>query len=277
MTTAEQPEQEFRVENVHLDKLVPSESNVRRRDISTDVDQLAANIRQLGLQQPIVVQAVPDTDRFEIIIGQRRYLAFKQLRRETIPARIISNEMTELEAKARSFSENTIRHDLDPRDKADVCVYMLGQLHTIKEVAVYLGVSEPTVRRWLDYADVPNELKEFVQDKKLTRGQATRIWHGVNNVEKAKEVAVYVIEHQPAKQERDRILTAAEELPDRSMDKILDRARELGDQEPIIFVLPDGYRIAMEAAARRLDKDANEIARDATLGWLDDNEFVSGV
>src|SRR5206468_1759979 len=97
--------------------------------------------------------------RYEILIGQRRYLAAKQLGWTHMPARVLSSSLDDLDAKILSLSENVQRRDLAPRDKADACVYLVGQLSSRQAVAQRLGVSEATVRRWLGYAAVPESLK----------------------------------------------------------------------------------------------------------------------
>src|SRR5207244_5520739 len=103
-------------------------------------------IERHGLQQPIVVQRVPG-GKYEILIGQRRYLAYKQLRRKKIRAKIIATR-DPLAAKILSYSENVQRRDLAPRDKAEVCTYLLNELGSIRAVADEIGVSEQTVRKW---------------------------------------------------------------------------------------------------------------------------------
>ncbi|MBM3946402.1 MAG: ParB/RepB/Spo0J family partition protein [SAR202 cluster bacterium] len=254
---------------LRLDQLVIGDANARRRDITANLDDLVNSIRLHDLQQPIVVRPLPGDSKFEIIIGQRRYLAFKQLGRETIPAKIVRREMDDVQARAISFSENVVRQDLDPKDKSEVCAYLLNRLGSVKEVARYLGVSEPTVRKWLDYADVPESIKAMVTQKRITRGLATRIWVATQDEPKAREIAEYVAQRNPPKEAKERILTAAQELPGRSFDAILQRAERLAEREIITFVLDDHHSFIIRDASRRMDKEPSDISREVTIDWLD--------
>lgn len=263
----------FEVQLIDLDDLVVSSDNVRQRDITADVSELAKSIKLDGLQQPIVVQ--PKGDKFEILIGQRRYLAFKQLGRTTIPARVVAPR-SELEAKILSFSENMQRRDLAPRDKADVCAYLLEQLGTVKAVADRLGVSQPTVYKWVGYAGVPGRLKDYVADGRLSRGEASRIWSSTQDEETASEIAEVLVEERPPRERRNRILTAAEELGDAPVPAILERAERLRDRTEIFFVLTESYARAIALVAEELEKDPSDVAMDATIEWLRSHQVFAG-
>ena len=72
----------------HID--IPAR-NVRRREITADLDNLAASITIFGLQQPVLV--MPKGDRYSVVIGQRRFLAFRHLQRDTIPAFVLKDTL----------------------------------------------------------------------------------------------------------------------------------------------------------------------------------------
>lgn len=251
---------------IDLDRLFISENNARRQDIIADVEDLAQSIEHLGLLQPIVVQ--PRGNRFEILVGQRRFLAFKHLGRAKIPAKILSKPLSELEVKAVSFSENVQRRDLTPTDKAQVCRYLLERLTAVRAVADYLGTSETTVRKWLGYNAVPTHIKQLVEQRKLTRGQASHLWENVAEEQQAIRLADMIADKRPPADERKRIMTAIEEMPDRPIDVILDRAEQLKHQVEIRFILPQIWAQAIDQAAAHLDKDPSDIAKDATIEWL---------
>lgn len=89
--------------------------NVRKDVIDKEkIHELAKNIEENGLLQPIVVMA--KGNRYELIIGQRRYLAFKELGWSKIPA-IIESIKNETDAILKSFSENMLREELSIKDK----------------------------------------------------------------------------------------------------------------------------------------------------------------
>ncbi len=202
------------------------------------------------------------------MIGQRRYLAAKQLGWPDIYARITKEDLNEFDAKVASFSENVQRRDLSPRDKADTCLYLLERFQTPRAVAQYLGISEQTVRKWLGYAVVWEGLKELVDRRIITRAMAMRLFQHVPDEEKAIALGLRIGQMRPAKAHRDRILAAIEESPDSSVDAILRRADEKKYQIKITFVLPEKWALAIGRAAKHLEINPSDIARDATIEWL---------
>ncbi len=258
---------EFEYQQLPLRELEIAEDNVRRNERTADLDELADSLDTLGLQQPIVVQR--KGDKYEVVIGQRRFLAAKRLRWEHIDAKVLSEPLDELHAKIVSFSENAQRRDLTPRDKSDVCRYLLERLGSIRAVAKQLGVSEQTVRKWVGYAGVPEAMKALVAEGKLSPAIATRIATNIDNEATAMQVAERIAKHQPPAADRTRILDAVEDYPDRSADFIFEKAQERRNQQQITFVLPLTYEDMMAKAARELNRDASEIAREATVEWLD--------
>jgi len=251
---------------IPLSKLELGEKNIRRRDITAELDELAHSMATIGLQQPIVVQR--RDDKFEIIIGQRRYFAAKQLGWKQIPARVMKEKLDEFDARVISFSENVQRRELSPRDKAETCMYLISKLGSPKAVAEHLGITEQTVRKWLDYSAVPEELKRLVEKKVISRPQATRLFQYIHDVDKAVDIAKRMREMKAPKKHQDRIFDAIEEKPSRSVESIFIRAEEKKREKLITFVLPEKWAFAMDRAVKRLGVSADAIARDATIEWL---------
>lgn len=249
---------------IPLEQLELGEGNVRRRDITADLDGLAYSMGTFGQQQPIVVQK--KDEKFEIIIGQRRYLAAKQLGWREILARVTTKKLSVFDAKVISFSENVQRRDLSPRDKSDTCSYLRQELRTPHAVAEHLGLTEQTVRKWLGYAAVPEGLKALVEQKIITVPMAMRLAQYV--ADEAKAVAIAKRMARLPKTARDRVLESVEELPDSSLDAIFRRAEEKKRQKKIIFILPEKWAFVIERAATRLEISPNDIAREATIEWL---------
>ena len=259
------------VEFLPLEELDISEFNVRRREITADLDELAESIATFGLHQPIVVTR--KGDRFAVLIGQRRYLAAKQLGWDQIPALILTETPERVQATVLSLSENVQRRDLSPQDKADACVYLREHLGNDSAVAEAIGVTRQTVRTWLNYAAVPEPIKEMVQAGAVTRDQATRIARHVEDEETAVEIARRVAE-AVVKADRDRILESAKELPGRSAGTILRRAEQKKREKRITFVLPESSTLAIERAENELEAEASAIAMNATTEWLQDNGYL---
>ena len=262
--------------DIPLDQLTVSGSNVRQIGRLSDVDQLAKNIDEIGLQQPIVVVQVADR-HYEVIIGQRRLEAFRSLERETIPARIVTDSPSELEIKARSFSENAQRVDLDPSDRASVCAYLVQKLDGVRQTAKYLGVSEPTVRSWLKLAEAPQSILDLVDKKEIRKGTATQIWIASRgNVENAEQLAELIAKEKPTPQRRTRLVTAYAQDPTQTPGEVEQRADALQFRLKIVIEFPLSVSRALESASDELDQEIDDIVLEATSAWLQEHQYVIG-
>src|SRR5438132_9477232 len=109
------------LKEIPLEDLVIGKGQVRVRDVGKEIDELADSISKVGLLEPIVVCPAEKPGKFQILTGQRRFLAHQQLRKKTIMAVILDEPVDEMSAKALSLTENLIRRDLNSRDLIDAC------------------------------------------------------------------------------------------------------------------------------------------------------------
>jgi ParB/RepB/Spo0J family partition protein len=136
-----------------VDLIRPSPHNRLVAPDDGSIADLAASIAERGLLQPIAVRPVGGNDRqYEIIYGERRWLACKSLGWTEIPAQV--RDVDERTAQADRVTENLMRRDLSPLEEGDG-VKALLELHDadVSEVAARLGRSESWVRR---RAKLPN-------------------------------------------------------------------------------------------------------------------------
>ena len=74
-------------DNLPMDKLHIGKGQMRTKNTDAGIDDLAASINKVGLPEPIVViPSETNASEYEIVTGQRRFLAFQHLEKETIPA-----------------------------------------------------------------------------------------------------------------------------------------------------------------------------------------------
>lgn len=258
------------VQNLPMIKVgIWEEGNVRRRRITAGLDELVESIKRIGLLQPIVVRS--EDGEYEVVIGQRRYLAAKELGWETIPA--IVRDYDVLKGKIASMSENIQRRDISGRDKAVVCKYLLDEFGTPKAVAEELGITEVTVRKWLGYHAVPEKLKKFVDEKKISPTEAIRISQNIPDESKAIKIAEKMVEANLTKPQKDRVIDEIEEEPEVTVERIFKRAEERKVQREITFVLPPKAAESLDTAASEEDKEPATLARDVVVTWLRDQGY----
>lgn len=150
---------------LHFRTLVPP-SFVERNTIERDaIEELAENIKRVGLINPLMVKKVKD--KYEIVAGHRRYLALKLLGAISVQCNIVTGTVAETEFI--KLSENLMREDLNDVEEAQMLMRLkkISQ-GTEKSVAKQIGKSEGYVRQKLTILKYPERLFKALADKKIT-------------------------------------------------------------------------------------------------------------
>ena len=149
---------------VPMARLVVSTLNVRKTlDAGQDdsnIEELAASIREKGLLSPLTVRPLAD-GRFEILVGQRRYLACKLVPLDPVPC-LIKEGLSDADAISLSLIENVHRADMHPIDKAKALQALLAKLGSYESVAKESACSVPTIRRYLKLLELPTVLQDRI-------------------------------------------------------------------------------------------------------------------
>ena len=148
--------------DILLDDLTVSKGQARVQDVGKGIDDLAESIKVQGLLQPIVVCPARETGKWEILTGQRRFLAHRILRRESITAAILDERVEEQEAKAISITENLIRRGLSNKDLIDGVTYLYKVYDNARTVADATGLPYQDVLQYVKYPRLSSKLKEMV-------------------------------------------------------------------------------------------------------------------
>lgn len=152
-TTEYKISDEVKAVDIPMDEIFKDDLfNCRGAFAASEVATLAQDIAQNGLQQPIVVQPYTEEGgfNFRILAGHRRFEAFKQLKRKTIPA-VIREYLTPVQAKTINFVENIQRQNLNILQEAQGLQGLIDAGMNQNELADHLGVSTGWVqpRIWL--------------------------------------------------------------------------------------------------------------------------------
>ena len=148
--------------DIPLSELVIGKAQVRLSETSIDIDELAASIAKQGLLEPIVVAPAETEGKYQVILGQRRFLAHQRLGKSTIKAGILDEAVDEVQAKVLSLTENLVRRDLNRKDMIDVCTALYKKYGSMKDVADDTGLPYHKVRDYVKYDRLVPELKDMV-------------------------------------------------------------------------------------------------------------------
>jgi ParB family chromosome partitioning protein len=257
------------VMEIPLDKVNVSELNVRKTEIFEGIDELAENISRYGLLQPVVV--IKKGEEYDLIVGQRRYLAVKSLGWEKITATVLG-DIDPITSTIMSLSENIHRRELPYRDMVDACDILYERYNDTGIIARELGVHESTVQRYLSHRLVPEPIKEMVERKEISRDDALRVATATmdsileGDLEKPLRVAKEVA--KMSKPERDRTLKEIEKDPTREVQEIVKQAKVPPKNFEITVELPSEYQEKLSAASNALGLQIHEVVKQAVIQWL---------
>lgn len=168
----EEPTAEETVQELDLKQIRPNPYQPRRVFDQDALKELAKSIDKSGVFQPIIVRQ-PDKgiERYEIIAGERRFRASKLAHKDTIPA--IIRDFDDERMMEVAVLENLQREDLTPLEEAQAYQTLMDKLSlTQAQVATRLGKSRPYIANYLRLLGLPKSVKELLQSKKLSMGQA---------------------------------------------------------------------------------------------------------
>ncbi len=161
------------ITHVALSNLRVAATNTRKdtsagqEDVS--LQGLAQSIKEHGLLSPLVVRPAGN-GTYEILAGQRRYLACRELRWPTVPV-IVRSKVSETTAVTLSVIENVQRADMHPLDKAKAFTELKdrhqGNLRTVSDTT---GIKVPTIQKYFDLLNLPPELQSEVGTGKGSAG-----------------------------------------------------------------------------------------------------------
>ena len=262
---------------IPLADLIIGLAQVRIRDVAKEVDELADSISKVGLLEPILVGPAEEDGKYEIITGQRRFLAHQELDRETIWAAILDERVDEVTAKVLSVTENLVRRNLHSRDLIDVCTYLYRQYGSLKAVSEETGLSYAKVRQYVKYDQLVPELKRLVDvgEVKLNtalRAQEASSASGDVNTGEAVEFALEM-EPMSGAQQTD-IVKSRNSSPDRAADEIIEEAKSGGKVTQVLITLTSEVHGALGQYAASQNTNTDDAAGMLIREGLSLNNFL---
>lgn len=250
--------------DIPLDDMVIGQGQVRTSDLGRDLDELARSIEVQGLLQPIVVCPATEPGRWEILTGQRRFLAHKQLQRETITAAILDDRVDAATAKTISITENIIRRRLSRREEKDGITYLYQRYGSITDVVEATGLPRARVRANVMYPRLAPEMKKLVDDNEVDVVVAVRAQDAVEDhdggliIENAVKLAREMTEMSGVQQKKT--IQDLRANPDATIEETVERGKTGGKVTQIVATVTEDTRLALRRFARAENRNQDEAA-----------------
>ena len=151
------------------------DANVRKHDPMENIDELSNNIKQNGLRVPLLVKGKNARGKYGVFSGQRRLMACAKAGKQKIPCFVFEG-IKLADARVLSLSENLYRLSMDYKDKSNAAKQLLRHFKSREKVAAALGVDISTIKRYLGYDALPDEVKALVAQKKISSTKAVDIF-----------------------------------------------------------------------------------------------------
>ncbi len=181
---------EEKTNNLSLSEIIPNRFQPRKNFDENSLEDLTNSIKERGVIQPIIVRKSSSSDaKFEIIAGERRWLAARKAGLHNIP--VVVTDADDLKSLEFAIVENVQRHDLNPLEEAQGYQRLIDEFNYDQEkVSKFIGKSRSYITNSLRILNLPKDVLQLIEEKKLSAGHA-KILVGLNN---ASFVASKIIE-----------------------------------------------------------------------------------
>tara|TARA_Y100000816_G_scaffold202256_1_gene148833 strand:- start:491 stop:1333 length:843 start_codon:yes stop_codon:yes gene_type:complete len=176
--------------NLSISDLTPNKYQPRKIFDQGSLEDLSNSIKQRGMIQPIIVRKSNDDDsKFEIIAGERRWLAAQRAGLHNVP--VVVTEADDLKSLEFAIVENVQRHDLNPLEEAQGYKRLIDEFsYDQDKVSKFIGKSRSYISNSLRLLTLPDDVIKLIETQKITAGHG-KILVGLEN---ASFVASKIIE-----------------------------------------------------------------------------------
>ena len=166
--------------HLSIGNLTPNKFQPRKIFDENSLNELTNSIKERGILQPIIVRRSRENQsKFEIIAGERRWLAAQKAGLHDVP--VVITEADDLKSLEFAIIENVQRHDLSPLEEAQGYKRLINEFSYDQEkVSKFIGKSRSHISNSLRLLTLPDEVIDLIETQKLSAGHA-KILVGLEN------------------------------------------------------------------------------------------------
>ena len=168
------------INKLSLSEIKPNPYQPRKDFDKENLQDLTNSIKERGVIQPIIVRKSSSGDsKYEIIAGERRWLAASKAGLHEIP--VVITDVDDLKSLEFAIVENVQRHDLNPLEEAQGYKRLIDEFSYDQEkVSKFIGKSRSYITNCLRLLNLPLDVLKLIEEKKLSFGHA-KILVGLEN------------------------------------------------------------------------------------------------
>ena len=173
---------------VSINDLIRNKFQPRKSFNKENLDELANSIKEQGVIQPIVVRPSISSDgKYEIIAGERRWLASQNAGLHDVPVVIL--DVDDVKSLEFAIVENVQRQDLNPIEEARGYQSLIDKFNYNQDkLSKFIGKSRSYIANSLRLLSLPNEILLMVEEGKLSAGHARSLIGLHNSINIAKQI-----------------------------------------------------------------------------------------
>ena len=222
---------------IPIEHLSPGSWQVRKNFDENELTTLSQSVKNNGIFQPIV--AVSDKEKngkYKIVAGERRWRAAQLANLHEVPV-ILRDDLSSEKIVEISLLENLERSDLNPIEEAKGYEDLINEHnYTQEKVAKIFSKSRPYITNFIRLLTLPDEIKTYIVDGKLSVGHARAIINSENSLQIAKDI----IKKGLSVREVEKILNNSKKIenipdPNEYLDIENDLSSKIGLKTKIIF------------------------------------------
>ena len=171
---------ELKKNQLQISDVVPNKYQPRKIFEESNMEDLTNSIKERGIIQPIIVRKSQDhNQKYEIIAGERRWLAAQRAGLHNVP--VVITEADDLKSLEFAILENIQRQDLNPLEEAKGYKRLIDEFsYDQDKVSKFMGKSRSYITNSLRLLTLPKEVIKLIEEQKLTAGHA-KILVGLDN------------------------------------------------------------------------------------------------